>query len=241
MSEKIKYHDNMNGPQYGPDHHLTDNWNPDGPFAKDSFIQVYFRIDTKGAGMYGGFTDPADRERFHSEVKNILAAFGIFDGIPGRDDGYPMEHLYIHPQNISGTVGKAKVKPIAEALDAAETVSVRWVDVYREVFPISNEEYLDILKSRREEISAELLTAFKTKRSNLYIVSNDFFSGPVRRVSEKHHIPRRGAERYDDNGTGYSYVYSVFEDLLSSGKIVSAETKHGTGYRTAKANERRSA
>ena len=239
MSDKIKYHDNMNGPQYGPDHHLTDNWNPDGPFPADSYIQVYFRIDAKGAGMYGSFADPTDRERFYSEVEKIIADFEISEGIGGRAEGYPMEHLYAHPNDISGTVAKAKVKPIAEALDAAETVSVRWVDMYHEVFPISNEEYLNILKDRREEIAKELLTEFKTKRSNLYIVSNDFFSGPVRRVSEKHHIPRRGAERYDDNGTGYSYVYSVFEDLLSAGKIVSAVTKHGTGYRTAKANEKR--
>ncbi len=241
MSEKIKYHDNINGPQYGPDGNLTDNWNPDGPFPADSYIQVYFRIDTKGASAYGGWKDQADRDRFHSEMTALFKYFGIPEGTGGRFENFPMEHLYAHPNDISGVVEKCKVKPIAEALDASESVSVRWVDVYRDVSPMSNAEYLETLKSQRAEIAAELLTEFRTKRSNLYIVHNDFFTGPVRRVAERRHVPRREAERYQDNGTGYNYVYSVFEELLAAGKIVSAETKHGTGYRTAKANERRSA
>lgn len=241
MSEKIKYHDNINGPQYGPDGHLTDNWDPDGPFQSESYIQVYFRIDAKGAGMYGSFTDPADRDRFHSEMTALFKNYGIPEGTGGRFENFPMEHLYAHPNDISGVVAKEKVKIVAEALDSSETVSVRWVDVYRDVSPMSNAEFRDKLALQREEIAGELLEAFKTKRSNLYIVHNDFFSGLVRRVAEKRHIPRREAERYQDDGTAYNYVYSVFEDLLAAGKIVSAETKHGTGYRTAKANERRSA
>lgn len=241
MSEKIKYHDNINGPQYGPDGHTTDNWNPEGPFPSESYIRVYFRIDTKGAGMYGSFADPADRDRFHGEMTALFKKFGIPEGTGGRFEGCPMEHLYAHPQDISGVVAIEKVKPIAEALDASETVSVRMVDVYEDVSPMSNDEFRDKLAQHREEIAGELLEAFKTKRSNLYIVGNDFFSGPVRRIAEKRHIPRREALRYQDDGTAYNYVQSVFEDLLAAGKIVSAETKHGTGYRTAKAKEVRSA
>lgn len=238
--EKIKYHDNLHGPQYGPDGHNTDNWNPDGPFPEESYIRVFFRIDTKGfGGMYGSFDNSADRDRFHSEMTAILQSFSIHEGTGGRFEGFPMEHLYCHPNDISGVVAKRKVKAIAEDLNASETVSVRWVDVYEDVSPMSNAEYLELLKTQRDKIAAELLTEYKTKRSNLYIVGNDFFGGPVRRVSEKRHIPRREAERASDDSTAYNYVQSVFEDLLAAGKIVSAETKHGTGYRTAKANERK--
>ena len=31
----MKYHDNIHGQQYGPDHMLTDNWNPKGPYRDD--------------------------------------------------------------------------------------------------------------------------------------------------------------------------------------------------------------
>lgn len=241
MSEKIKYHDNRNGPQYGPDGHLTDNWDPNGPFPPESYIRVFFRIDTKGATMHGAFLNTDDRDRFHLEMTALFNRFGVSEGTGGRFEDCPMEHLYAHPNDISGTVSKQKVQPIAEALNASETVTIRWVDVYEDVSPMSNAEFLEALEEQRDIISSELLTEFKTKRSNLYITNNNFFSGPVRRVSEKHHIPRREAEHYQDDGTVYNYVFSVFEDLLAAGKIVSAETKHGTGYRTAKASERRTA
>ena len=41
----IKYHDNMNGVQYGEDHMLTDNWNPNMDYGNE-YVRVYFRIDT---------------------------------------------------------------------------------------------------------------------------------------------------------------------------------------------------
>ena len=31
----IKYHDNLNGQQYGNDHMLTNNWNPDAEYGEN--------------------------------------------------------------------------------------------------------------------------------------------------------------------------------------------------------------
>lgn len=239
----MKFHDNIHGPQYGADHMLTNNWNPEPIYGADEYIRVYFRIDCPAYvfnGGYPSFPDEESRSAFYTEAQGVLAAFGIPEGTGHRSENLPgVEHLHIHPQNISGVVGKNRVKPVAEALGACRTFSVGWVDVYEDVSAMNNEEFLLRLAEKETEIAADLLEAFRTKRSNLYIVP-DGWSGPIVRLVEKYHIPRRVCEKPNEDGACQRFIQSVFDDLLSSGEIISAETNHGTGYRTAK-KEKKSA
>lgn len=39
----IKYHQNGVGREYGADHTLTNNWNPDADYGNE-YVSVYFRI-----------------------------------------------------------------------------------------------------------------------------------------------------------------------------------------------------
>ena len=48
----IKYHDNINGVQYGADHILTNNWNPDCDYGNE-YVNIHFRIETNGYGYIG--------------------------------------------------------------------------------------------------------------------------------------------------------------------------------------------
>ncbi len=239
----MKFHDNIHGQQYGADHSLTDNWNPEPIYGADEYIRVHFRVDCPTyvfSGGYPSFPDDKSRSAFYAEAQGVLAAFGIPEGTGHKSENLPgVEHLHIHPQDISGVVGKNRVKPIAEALDACITFSVRWVDVYEDVSAMNNDEFLQRLAEKKTEIAADLLEAFCTKRSNLYIVP-DGWSGPIVRLAEKYHIPRRCCEKYTEDGVCRGYIQSVFSDLVSAGEIVSAETKHGAGYRTAK-KEKKSA
>lgn len=150
-----------------------------------------------------------------------------------------MEHLHIHPHELSGVVAKNKIKAIAEALAACETISCRWVDVYDEISTMDNTAFRAALAERTEEIEADLLQAFTTKRKNLYIVPS-YWSGPIAALSGKYTIRRRSCESGQD-GVCCEFLNSVFEKLVEAGKIVSAETKHGTGYRTAKKDEQKTA
>lgn len=236
----IKYHDNIHGQQYGADHSLTDNWQPEPIYGVEEYISVYFRIDAKGAGMYGSFAHAEQREAFYREAREILKRFDVPEGTGHITEKLPgMEHLYIHPQNISGVVAKNKVKAIAEALDACKTVSCRWVDVYRDISTMDNAAFCKALDGKTEEIEADLLKAFQTKRKNLFIVPS-VLSGPVVRLSEKYTIPRRSCESGRDE-VCIQQIGIVFDRLVAAGKIVSAETKHGMGYRTAKKDEMNSA
>lgn len=235
----IKYHDNIHGKQYGDDLMLTDNWESAAVYGENEYINVHFRINCPTYAFTGrdySFATVEQRDDFYSEAQAILRRFAVPEGLGGRYGGFPMEHLYIHPQDISGVVAKNKVRPMAEAMNECATFSTCFVDLYEDISPMSNAEYLDGLKAQREQIEREILDAFKTKRSNLYIVGG-YGNSPLISVLEKHFVPRREAERANDDGVGYSYIMEVFHSLVAAGKIVCANTKSGTGYRTAKKNE----
>lgn len=232
----IKYHDNINGQQYGADHTLTDNWNASEDFPKDSYIRVYFRLDCPAYDFRMGFDNAEGREAFFAEVRDILKCFDIFEGTGGRYDGFPMEHLHIHPQNVSGVIAKWKIRYIAEALNDCETCKIRWVDVYQDISTMSNAEFAESLESKRGEMTADILEMFKTKRNNLYIVPG---YGTFDRIVNKYHVSRREAESGNDDTTCNNFVVTVFNELVSMGELVSAETRNGTGYRTAKKVEKK--
>lgn len=228
------YHDNMNGPMY-ENGQLSHNWDPDRDFPENSHIKVYFRIDAIGFDYHGYFNDASDQTLFYQETKAVLSRFGLLE-----DCGYTaqresvIDYLYIHPQNISGTVRMRDVKPIAEALDALTSCSVRWVDVYEEVFDMDEKAFLTRLEAQKQAIKADLLRMYETKRCNLLIVPS-YFSGPEKTLANKYHIARKTCQGYDD-GTAYYFITGCRDELILEGKIAKGETKNGTGYRTVKQN-----
>ena len=235
----IMYHDNIHGQQYGEDHMLTNNWNPDPVYGADEYIRVYYRIDCPDYG-YPDFNFPNQekREAFYAEARAVLESFGIPEGTGHYTEKLPgMEHLYIHPQNISGVVGKNRVKPIAEALAACGTFSLRWVDVYEDISAMTDAEFEAILRTKKAEIRADLLVAFETKRRNLYRAGWPVYE-TVERVAAHYSIRRRSCESGSDS-TAHAFCDELLKELVLTGEIVTAETRLGTGYRTAKAKEKK--
>ena len=225
--EKIVFHDNKNGRQYGPDGRLTDNWNPDGPFPESEYVKVYFRVETPSyyqpTGL--GFATPQDRERFHEEVKRCLEAGGwiIEENV---DASKGKEHLYIHPQEISGTVLKSEVAATAMLLAENETFSLRWVDLYETVYDFTDDEYGAELEKRKGEIRKLLLTVGATKRRDLYHAAASVTESVVARVR----LLRVGIT----DGCGYRadltdrYVAGVMDELAEQGYMVKATGRGGT-------------
>ena len=230
----MKYHDNTAlGLGYGEDGTLLDNWNPDREFSDNQYIDVHFRIDCPTFDCHGHFNNAADREAFQREAKSVLDRFGIMEscGYESERAG-AIEHLYIHPQDISGAVKMKDVKPIAEALNGCKTFSVRWVDLYEEIHQMTEEEFITRLDAQKQAIEADLMRLYTTKRSNLYIVPGSF-SGPEKCLEKQYHIRRNKCQGYND-GPCYEYMVKVRENLVDRGLLVKADTKHGTGYRTVK-------
>lgn len=227
----IKYHDNMNGEQYGADHALTNNWDSEKEYSENAFAKVYFRINCPSYDFSNGFSDEKSKSAFYSEIVGILEKYAIPEAV-GLNYVKGMECLYIHPQEISGVVQKNKIKMIAEDLSKCRTCSIRWVDIYDDVFDMTDQDFRAILSGRTEEIENDILEAFQTKRKNLYVVYDPLGCSPIAKVSKKYSIYRKS----NDSGIDWvciNFLNEVLQSLVQSGKIAQAETKHGTGYRTA--------
>jgi hypothetical protein len=78
----------------------------------------------------------------------------------------------------------------------------------------------------------------------LYIAEVGFF-GVDGKIAKRHSLKRLaidGKESYGGidkrtDGICHEFVCGIFEELVNNGKIVTAQTKRGMGYRTAKKGE----
>ena len=214
----ILYHDNMNGVQYGEDHMLTDNWNPDMDYGNE-YVRVYFRIDTPSYHYERGFSSTEDRDSWDTEASNLISSFGIME-----DSGYKVDngkekcaYLYAHPQNISGVVLKNDVQKIAEAISNMKLSSIRWVDLYETVYVISDNEYQEYLDGRKDEIRKALFEKSATTRANKYCAAFDV----ARNIAGMVRLNRLGLNDGKNYGSGQTieYILSVADEMIAEGYL----------------------
>lgn len=225
----IKYHDNKHGVQYGEDHKLTNNWNAEANYKDNEYIDVHFRIETPSYynSQYGvGFANDTDRANFFCEITKIFKALGwnireenMFGSCPNVTHG--KSHLYLHPQDISGEVKKNEVKSIAEALRQNKYFSMRWVDLYDDVYDITDNEYIEYLNTKKEEIKRLLLKSCKTTRTHLFVDCGVVAFNLADRV-RLHRINDKDGY-YAQRGFTANYINSVADELIEQGYLVLAK------------------
>lgn len=87
----IKYHQYGCGNDYGDDHYLTDNWNPDYDYGSQ-YVEVYFNINTpsymhaKDSSAFG-FASDETRDEWYAAASKVIASFDILE-----DSGYNVEN-----------------------------------------------------------------------------------------------------------------------------------------------------
>lgn len=189
-----------------------ENWTDNG---NGNFAKVYFRIDTVGFDLYNGsFTNTDDREAFCKEASEIIKSFGIVESSGYKQNN---EYLYAHPQNISGIVAKSKIKAIAEAINNSKTMTIRWTDVYEEYALISDEDYSEILNSKREEMAKYIVENCFTKRTNLF---KSRFEIAVN-VQEKFKTNRINAiEDVNTHKATFNFAQNVIDQLIEDGYLI---------------------
>lgn len=216
--DKIKYHQNGIGYEYGADGYLTDNWNPDYDYGNE-YVSVYFRIDTPSYHYNNGFDTNENKERWQAEASNLIKSFDILE-----DCGFAVEHstnkqayLYAHPQNISGVVLKNDVKKIAEAISKMELSSIRWVDLYETVYIISDSEYEKYLDGKQEEIRKVLFEKASTTRTTKYYCAFDI----ARDIAGMIRLNRLGLNDGKNYGNGQTvdYVFKVIDKMIEEGYL----------------------
>jgi len=141
------------------------------------------------------------------------------------------QDLYLHPDSFSGVMQESNIQSLQEQLSKAQTFRCYACDRYEEYMDMSDEEYRAALEARRDEITMFVLERCRTKRSNLYITD------PVALRFAEHFEIRRLCDRDRNNGVGIRFMSELIEELLRQGRMVTAETTHGKGIRTATAKE----
>ena len=214
----IKYHQYGIGNEYGEDHTLTNNWNPDIDY-RNEYVRVYFRIDTPSYHYERGFSSTEDRDSWDTEASNLISSFGIME-----DSGYKVDngkekcaYLYAHPQNISGVVLKNDVQKIAEAISNMKLSSIRWVDLYETVYVISDNEYQEYLDGRKDEIRKALFEKSATTRATKYYAAFDV----ARNIAGMVRLNRLGLNDGKNYGSGQTieYILSVADEMIAEGYL----------------------
>lgn len=204
------------------------------------YKKVYFRIRTP---MYYnpkhgvGFTTPADADLFHKSITELFLNDGWKIKKERINSGYcntiikDKQELYLHPQSVSGVVVEENIPYIEQLLSSSNIFKFEKTDIYEDVFDITDEEYINILKSKQNEIEQDILAVYKTKRKNLYII--DTWT-PLNKVLNKYRIKRLShySGVISSSNIDVQYIMELFENLVKQNKIVTANTKHGIGYRT---------
>jgi hypothetical protein len=104
------------------------------------------------------------------------------------------------------------------------------------VYDIPDFLYREYLNRQSAGVEDYITTSLKTKRSNLYIVLDGIFS-PIYKTAETQFGIRRcaylrpGCISHDP--VFAQYWHDTIDKLIAEGRLVTAETKNGTGIRTA--------
>lgn len=236
----IKYHQNGVGNEYGADHTLTNNWNPESDHGNE-YANVYFRIDAAGYGYPAFSFTEKDKKAFYVEVKNALLPLGwnLENEETWKCDYIvkDKQKLYLHPQNFSGEVLKNDVKQIAEALQKHDTFYLRWVDLYDTVYDISDSEYEEYLNSKETEIRKVLFYNFTTTRANKFYYVFDV----CRSLADKYRLRRIGLNDGRNSGSGQTIVFigKIIDKMIQEGLLIGAGNKEGELFRSLNKTEQK--
>lgn len=224
----IKYHQYGLGNEYGTDHKLTDNWNPDKDYGNE-YVKVYFNIDTPTYDYRNGWKTTEERETWDKEASNLITSFGIIE-----DSGYKVNngkekcaYLYAHPYQISGVILKNDVKKVAEAISNMKLSSIRWVDLHETVYNISDNEYEEYLNGKKDQIRKELFEKSATTRTNKYYAVFDV----ARSIANIVRLNRLGLNDGRNYGSGQTveHILKVADEMIAEGYLKSFE-RDGVKY-----------
>ena len=199
------------------------------------YQEMYFYLDSDY--KHGrGYSSPEAGEAFHSEINRLFAEDGWEirpGGVSGSCDSAVKgkQDLYLHPMMVSGVMLQKEVGAVEQILQNGTTFRLREVRGFDEYWDMEDVEYRAYLESKHDEIDAAILERYQTKRRNLYITG--YTTSSIAKLFEIKRI--QSAHKSGDMAE--MYVGQLIQELIESGKLVTAETRHGTGIRTATESE----
>ena len=202
------------------------------------YKNIYFRIE---AGYkWGKGMEDEQRNAFFEEIQTLFENSGWRIEMPKSSSSCPEAHnglssLYCHPMEVSGVLAENLIEQVKDILKNGTTFKHYHTDEYETIYDMPDEEYQAYLDKNSEQIQADVLKAFTTKRSNLYY--NEYNAGRVlESVGSKWHIHRiqNGKNWRQANMLESKLIGGIFQKLINDGHILTSKVKNGKGYRTDK-------
>lgn len=200
-----------------------------------SYHHVFFRLN---AGYkWGEGMAPNKTEKFFDEITQLFLDSGwtvkearCSRSCPTVQNG--KSYLYLHPMDASGPVEDGLREQVEIILKKGNTFALSGVDIYDEVFDVSDNDYYDYLDANAFEIMDKLKAGFTTKRKDQYISCP---GAVVEKVKEEYHIKRLGNALTGRSSSDieWTYVAKLFDEMVEHGDFIVAE-KDGRKYFRAK-------
>ena len=196
------------------------------------YQKTYFDIDSDYRWGIGYSSDEA-RAAFQEESSELFEKLGwsIKPGEPGRgicDTALKgKQELYLHPMQFSGVIRNDEISEIEGALHTAKTFRLRETRCFDRYEDMSDEAYAAYLDEHRGEMVQAILSAYTTKRRNLFVAGD---------ISERIGKPfqvLRLASKEERGDLAYDRVKALTEELIRDGRLITAQTRHGRGIRAA--------
>ena len=194
------------------------------------YRKTYFDIDS-GYRWGTGYPNDEARQTFKEESRAIFERLGweirrAVEGSGSCDIAVKgKQELYLHPMQFSGVILTEDVPDIEAAIRAANGIQLLGTRSLERYEDMSDEAYAAFLDEHREEMIGAILSAYTTKRRNLFITSD---------ISERIGKPfriRRLASKDASGDMAYERVKQLTVELVADGRLVTAETRHGRGIR----------
>lgn len=178
----------------------------------DIYAEVHVRIDTpiyRRRDNQPGWTSDNDRIAFDNAMVALLDSIGmtVTGGGSYASSDDPMESLYCHPDDLSGTLSMNRLIELCQALDHCETSSLRWVDIYAYPEKVSDAE----IAARMESQEAELVEGIIRAASGH--VGRKFYSLSFKPILDR--VPGlQFIEEYARGAGGSSKARELLQNLL---------------------------
>lgn len=194
------------------------------------YQKTYFYINSSYKFNSGYPSDEAKRA-FREETSALFRALGweIEAGDGGGCDTATKgrQSLYLHPMEFSGVILAEEIPVIEAAIKNAKTFQLREIRNFGRYEDMSDEAYAAYLDAHREEMISAILTAYRTKRRDLFVTGDQ-----SERIGKPFRVLRLASQ--DQRGDmAYDRVKQLIEELVADGRLATAQTRHGRGLRTA--------
>lgn len=195
------------------------------------YQKTYFYINS--AYRYGtGFPSDDAKTTFRQETADLFKRLG-WRIKPGNDHGVcdsalkEKQELYLHPMEFSGIILAEEIPEIENALRDARSFHLRETRCFDRYEDMSDEAYAAHLDEHRKEMIQAILSAYTTKRRNLFV------PGDIsEQIGKRFRVLRLASE--DESGDmAYDRVKQLVEEMIADGRLIAAQTRHGKGVRTA--------